>query len=138
TPPTAVAAITEQLGDVSGKVIVDATNSIAVRPDPYRTVYDYLAHHTPAHLVKCFNSTGFENMLQPVYHGEGIDMFMAGSSDIAKDIAVQLALDCGFENCYDFGGADKVGLLEQFAMAWINLAIVQQQGRNMAFRVVKR
>lgn len=77
-------------------------------------------------------------MLNPVYKGEAVDMFMAGDSDIAKDIAVQLALDCGFENCYDFGKSDKVELLEKFALSWINLAIMQGQGRNIAFRLVKR
>ena len=41
-------------------------------------------------------------------------------------------------NCYDFGGSDRVELLEKFAFSWINLAIMQGVGRNMAFKVVKR
>ena len=39
---------------------------------------------------------------------------------------------------FDFGKSDKVELLEKFALSWINLAIMQGHGRNMAFRVVKR
>jgi hypothetical protein len=31
-----------------------------------------------------------------------------------------------------------VELLEQFALSWINLAIMQGRGRNMAFRLVRR
>ncbi|OQA03013.1 MAG: hypothetical protein BWY67_02486 [Bacteroidetes bacterium ADurb.Bin397] len=65
-------------------------------------------------------------------------MFMAGDSATAKDIAVQLAIDCGFENCYDFGKSDKVSLLEKFALSWINLAIMQGHGRDIAFRIVRR
>ena len=138
TPPTAIFDLLDQLGELSGKVVIDATNSVSKAPDPYETVYHCLADKTKAAVVKCFNSTGFENMLNPVYKEEGVDMFMAGDSATAKDIAVQLAIDCGFENCYDFGKSDKVLLLEKFALSWINLAIIQGHGRDIAFRIVRR
>lgn len=138
TPPTAIFEIIDQLGDVSGKTIIDATNSIRQAPDPYKTVYHCAADKTKADVVKCFNSTGFENMLNPVYNGVAIDMFMAGDSENAKKIATQLALDAGFGSCIDFGKADKVELLEKFALSWINLAIMQGHGRSMAFKVLKR
>jgi len=77
-------------------------------------------------------------MLNPVYNDEGIDMFMAGDSERAKSVARQLALDNGFSSCFDFGKSDKVELLEKFALSWINLAIMQGHGRNMAFKVVRR
>jgi len=91
-----------------------------------------------ADVVKCFNSTGFENMKEPEIDEVKLDMFMAGSSEKAKAVASQLSADAGFENCYDFGGADRVVLLEQFALAWINLAIFQGMGRNIGFKLVKR
>jgi 8-hydroxy-5-deazaflavin:NADPH oxidoreductase len=138
TPPTAVFDVIEEMGDVSGKIIIDATNTVRQKPAPYDTAYHALADKTQAQVVKCFNSTGFENMLDPVYHGESIDMFMAGDSEAAKPIARQLALDAGFGTCWDFGKGDKVVLLEQFALAWINLAIMQGHGRDMAFRLVRR
>ena len=77
-------------------------------------------------------------MKNPVYDGQGIDLFMAGDSAKAKAIAEQLAQDAGFANCYNFGGDDKAGLLEQFALSWINLAIMQGHGRNIAFKLIKR
>jgi len=138
TPPAAIFEIIEQMGDVSGKTIIDATNSVRQTPDPYKTVYHCLADKTKAEVVKCFNSTGFENMLNPVYNGEGIDMFMAGDSDTAKKVASQLALDAGFGSCIDFGKSDKVELLEKLALSWINLAIMQGHGRNMAFKILRR
>jgi len=138
TPPAAIFEIIEQMGDVSGKTIIDATNSVRQTPDPYKTVYHCLADNTKAEVVKCFNSTGFENMLNPVYNGEGIDMFMAGDSDKAKKVASQLALDAGFGSCMDFGKSDKVELLEKLALSWINLAIMQGHGRNIAFKVLRR
>lgn len=138
TPPTAIFDILSEMGNVSDKIIIDATNTVRQKPTPYETVFHALTDKTSAKVVKCFNSTGFENMLNPVYHGEPIDMFMAGDSDNAKQIAHQLALDAGFGTCWDFGKADKVVLLEQFALSWINLAIMQGHGRNLAFRLVRR
>jgi len=138
TPPTAIFEILEKMGDVSNKIIIDATNAVMKSPEPYKTVYHCLADKTNAEVVKCFNSTGFENMLNPIYDGQGIDMFMAGDSEKAKSVAKQLALDGGFGTCIDFGKSDKVELLEKFALSWINLAIMQGHGRNFAFRVVHR
>jgi len=138
TPPTAILEIIEKMGDVSGKVIIDATNSIGKIPEPYQTVYHALSDKTDAEIVKCFNTTGFENMLNPIYNGEAIDMFMAGESDEAKTIALQLSTDAGFGSCIDFGKSDKVELLEKFALSWINIAIMQGHGRNLAFKVVRR
>lgn len=138
TPPTAIFEIIEKMGDVTGKVIIDATNAVRQSPDPYKTVYHCLQDKTNAEIVKCFNTTGFENMLNPNYNGIAIDMFMAGDSEIAKRVAAQLAADAGFGSCIDFGKSDKVELLEKFALSWINLAIMQGHGRNMAFKVVTR
>lgn len=138
TPPTAIFDIIEQMGDVSGKVLIDATNAVREAPLPFATAYHALVGRTSAQVVKCFNTTGFENMQNPNYHGEKIDMFMAGDFAEAKEVARQLALDAGFGACWDFGKADKVPLLEQFALSWINLAIMQGHGRDIAFRVVRR
>lgn len=138
TPPQFAEELAGAFGDVSGKVIIDATNAVRTRPENYPTAYHAFSALTGAEVVKCFNSTGYENMLDPVYGGEGIDMFMAGDSDAAKKTARQLALDAGFGDCLDFGKSDKVVLLEQFALSWINLAIMQGHGRNMAFKVVRR
>jgi 8-hydroxy-5-deazaflavin:NADPH oxidoreductase len=138
TPPTAIFEIAEQLGDVTGKIIIDATNNVAQKISPYPTVFHFLVEKTNAEAVKCFNSTGFENIADTNYNGEAIDMFMAGDSEKAKSVAEQLALDAGFGACVNFGNADKVELLEKFALSWINLAIMQGQGRDIAFKIVKR
>lgn len=137
-PPQAIFSVLEQTGDLAGKVVMDATNSVGTRPDPFPTVYHALKDRTRAEVVKCFNSTGFENMKNPVYDGKGIDMFMAGDDLSAKEMARQLALDAGFGDCIDFGKGDKVELLEKFALSWINLAIMQGMGRNIAFKLVRR
>lgn len=137
TPAQSVLTLIPLLGNVANKVIIDATNSIGNKPDPYPTAFQALkALCDKADVVKCFNSTGFENLLNPVINGVALDMFAAGSSPKAKLVAQELALAIGFANCYDFGGDEKVELLEQLAMAWINLAIIQKNGRKIAFKIL--
>ena len=137
--PEATATIVSQMGNVKGKVIIDAMNSWRTRPEGYRSTFEALkALAKGAEIVKCFNTTGFENMKDPVFPSGPIDMFMAGDSKKGKEIATKLAQDAGFGACHDFGGDAKVPLLEQFAFAWINLAITQGAGRNIALKVVKR
>ena len=144
--PQATADIANAMGNVKGKVIIDAMNSLRTKPEGYNNTFDALKDLCKdAEVVKCFNSTGFENIqnpiytqLQPVPHHLVLDMFVAGTSAKGKQVATQLSLDAGFETCYDFGGDDKAALLEQFAFSWINLAMMQGQGRNIAFKIIKR
>lgn len=137
--PQAVQSIVDSMGDVSKKIIIDTMNSVRVKPDPYSNTTEALLKLTNCKdIVKCFNTTGAENMENPRYHGTGIDMFFSGDSEKAKQVAEQLAKDLGFENVYNFGGSDKFDLQEQFALSWINLAIMQGYGRNFAFKILKR
>lgn len=140
TPPEAVLNLIPQLGDVKNKIIVDATNSVRTKTEPFATAFHAIRDLTKSEkVVKCFNSTGFENMTNPIYPNfGGIDMFCAGNDKESKSVVQQLAKDIGFSECWDFGGDDKVELLEKFALSWINLAIMQGHGRSIAFKVIKR
>jgi 8-hydroxy-5-deazaflavin:NADPH oxidoreductase len=138
TPPQFAESLALAFGDVPGKVIIDSTNAVLTKPENYPTAYHAFEALTKAEVVKCFNSTGFENMKNPNYGHVRLDMFMAGSSPKAKAVATQLSQDAGFENCYDFGGSDRVELLEKFALSWINLAIMQGMGRDLGFKLVRR
>ncbi len=138
-PVGALTEVAKSLGEVKNKIIIDATNSLFQKPEPYaHGVEAFKALTQCQDVVKCFNSTGFENMANPKYGDTGIDMFVAGSSVRGKQAAAQLARDLGFAECHDFGGDDKIQLLENFALAWINLAIMQGKGRNIAFKLVRR
>ena len=138
SPPQFAETQATTFGDLKGKILIDATNAVRTKPENYPTAFHAFAALTEAEVVKCFNSTGFENMQNPSYGEQQLDMFMAGDSSSAKATAVQLAQDAGFENCYDFGDHTKVELLEQFALAWINLAIFQGYGRGIGFKVIRR
>ena len=125
TPPQYAESLATTFGESQGKIIIEATNAIRTKPENHATTYHAFAALTKAGVVKCFNSTGFENMKDTVYGDVVLDMFMAGDNADAKKVAEQLSKDAGFENCYDFGGANRVQLLEQFALSWINLVIFQ-------------
>lgn len=140
TPAPAAVEVVKSLGDTSGKIIIDAMNVVMGRgPQGYKTTTDAILDHTQTRdVVKCFNTTGFNNMLNPTYGNTALDLFVAGDSEKGKQIAIQLAKDAGFAECYPIGGNDKFELMEQFAWFWINLAMFQGQGREIGFKLLKR
>lgn len=140
TPAMMAVEVVQSLGDTTGKVIIDTMNIVMGRgPAGFSNTSEAILAHTQTQdVVKCFNTTGFNNMQNPVYEGLAIDAFVAGDSEKGKKIAMQLAKDAGFAECYDVGGNDKFQLMEQFAFFWINLAIFKGQGREIGFKLLKR
>ncbi len=140
TPAPYAIEIAQSVGDTSNKVIIDTMNIVMGRgPAGFSNTSEAILANTLTNdVVKCFNTTGFNNMLDPRYGEQTIDAFVAGDSTKGKAIAQQLAIDAGFENCYDVGGNDKFDLMEQFAFFWINLAMFQGQGREIGFKLLKR
>lgn len=141
-PYMAVSQTITSLGNLSGKILVDATNPIA--PGFQLAVgftssgaEEVAALAAGARVVKAFNSTGAENMSNPVYDGEPMTMFICGDDAEAKTAVTQLAQDLGFDVA-NVGGLAKARLLEPLAMVWIGLAIQQGMGRNIAFKLHKR
>jgi predicted dinucleotide-binding enzyme len=139
-PATAAVEVAQSLGDTEGKVIIDTMNVVMGRgPQGFSNTADAILAHTETRdVVKCFNTTGFNNMVNPRYGDMTLDLFTAGDSIKGKTMAIQLAKDAGFAACYDIGGNDKFGLIEQFAFFWINLAMMQGQGRDIGFKLLKR
>lgn len=137
-PFPAVADAIEAAGDLSDKVILDATNPVQGLPEGYKSAAELVAKYSgSAQVVKAFNMTGAGNMRRSEY-GEGAPaMFIAGDSQPAKEAAALLANICGFE-VVDAGGLENAALLENMALLWINLAYKQGLGPNIAFRLMKR
>jgi predicted dinucleotide-binding enzyme len=140
TPATATVDVVKSLGDTTGKIIIDAMNIVMGRgPQGYKHTTDAILENTQTKdVVKCFNTTGANNMQDPVYGNSVLDLFVAGDSVKGKEVAIQLAKDAGFAACYDIGGNDKFELMDQFAWFWINLAMFQGQGREIGFKLLKR
>lgn len=135
--PAATKEIAKQLGDVSDKAIIDAMNTFRGKPAPYSTTADALLAWTNCKdVVRCFNTTGWQNMENPNYHGTKIDMFIAGDSKKGKKIATQLAKEIGFGEIYDVGGNDQFELMEHIVIVWRGLSEVL--GRDIALNILKR
>lgn len=140
TPALQTIEVVKMLGDTTGKIIIDSMNIIMGKgPMGYTNTTLAIIENTQTQdVVKCFNTTGFNNMQNPIYNQTAIDLFVAGNSTKGKETAIQLAKDAGFENCYSIGGNDKFDLMEQFAWFWINLAMFQGQGREIGLKLFKR
>lgn len=141
-PWDATEAVVKGLGDLAGKTLIDATNPIgpgfqlAVGKDTSGA--ELVQQWAPnARVIKAFNTTGAENMRNPLYDGEPTTMFICGDDAAAKSVVKGLAEDLGFAVA-DTGGLATARYLEPLAMVWIHLAIVQKQGRNIALKLVQR
>ena len=141
-PFTAVRERLELAGDVAGKLIIDCTNPIApgLRPvfDNTTSGAEQIAGWAPrARVVKAFNTTGAENMADPLYNGQAATMFICGDDELGKGATAQLAEELGFE-VVDAGALSAARHLENLALLWIHLARVTGLGRDVAFRLMRR
>jgi len=129
-------------GDLTGRIVVDCTNPIIpglqLALGTTTSGGEQVAEWAKgARVVKAFNSTGWENMANPIYDGQPTLMLICGDDTEAKIVVVKLTESLGFE-VVDLGLLDTCRLLEPFALVWIRLAAVQGFGRDIAFRLVKR
>lgn len=143
TPWPATQAALESLGDLTGKIVLDATNPL--QPDLSGLT---LGHETSggeqvaqwatgARVVKIFNTTGAENLADPHYPGGALVMPYCGDAPDAKQVAHQLAAALGFAPV-DTGALTQARLLEPFALLWISLAYRQGLGRGFGFLLEHR
>jgi predicted dinucleotide-binding enzyme len=128
--------------DLKGKVLMDCTN-------PIKPSFDGLELGTTtsggemvaswasgARVVKAFNSTGANNMENPVIEGRRLQMLYCGDDPGAKETVRKLVQDVGFE-AVDAGPLANARLLEPLAMLWVWLAF-HGLGRDFAFQIIKR
>ena len=125
-----------------GKILIDAINPIApglqLAVGHTTSAAELIAGWAPgARVVKAFNSTGANNMANPVYEGAPITLFIGGDDREAKATVAGLAEGLGFDVA-DVGGLITARWLEPLAMIWISLAMGQGQGRDIAFKLARR
>ncbi len=142
-PWNAVPAALHAAGDLRGKILLDATNPLLPELAGLDTPEGISGGEQVASLVpgvpvvKIFNTTGYPNMANPDYGGQPATMFYCGDDESAKRIAAGLAEDLGFEPV-DAGPLRQARCLEPLALLWINLAVKQGLGVNIAFKLLRR
>ena len=136
--PSALEDIYPILNKAPKKIVIDAMNTVGRHGNDTVSTTTRLMQNTSHKIVKCFNTTGAENLEDPAYASGGIDMFMAGDDEEAKKTARKLALDLGFHECHDFGNSQSFELLESLAKCWIQMAVKNGMGRNIGFRILSK
>jgi predicted dinucleotide-binding enzyme len=143
TPWEATEDAVQGAGDLAGKIVFDCTNPLAPQLAGLTHGFDtsaaeMVAAWAPgARVVKIFNTTGANNMANPDFGGIAATMFYCGDDAEAKAVAARLAADLGFDPL-DAGNLEQARLLEPLALLWIRLAYVQKQGREIAFKLLRR
>jgi len=142
TPWGATEAAIRESGDLTGKILIDATNPLKDLSGLDR------GHNTSggeqvaqwakgAKVFKTMNQVGYALMDHPTF-ASGVKpvMFVAGDG-AGKKTVLQLIGQLGFE-AIDAGGLEQARLLEPYALLWIRLALVQGQGRDFAFAILRK
>ena len=145
TPWNAAEAAIRAMGDLSGRIVLDATNPLAMGPDGLGLEIGHSISAGEkvqgwakgASVFKTLNTTGYANMADPVFRGVKSVMFVAGDDAAAKPKVIELVAALGFE-VVDAGPLRNARLLEAHAMLWIELALKRGLGRDWAFARVKR
>lgn len=123
------------LGDVRGKIIIDATNQMN-RPPGLSLAEEIAGLAQGASVVKAFNTMGWESMLNPIFSGVPISAFICGDDPKAKAAVMQLASDLGM-NAMDAGPLSNAPLVEGLAKLWVSM-VRSGAARNMAFTMIRR
>lgn len=136
-PAPSLGEVVPSLGDLAGKVVVDATNAVGTPlPDGFATLGAYVSSLAPgARVVKAFNTIGAEHMESATVAGTPAFLPVAGD-DAGRPVVVDLATSLGFDVA-DLGGPDCVQMVEDAARLWIHLAFRCGWGRDFGFGVLR-
>jgi predicted dinucleotide-binding enzyme len=134
-PWGAVETAVKAIPNWSGKIVLDATNRFG-STSPRAAVEELTGWIAGAHVVKAFNTTGYNIMANPKFGDEQASMFYAGDDAHAKAVAKSFIETLGFE-AVDCGPLSNARLLESLAALWVTLAR-GGYGREIAFRLMRR
>jgi 8-hydroxy-5-deazaflavin:NADPH oxidoreductase len=143
TPWQGTEAAIRAAGDLHGKTVMDCTNPL--KPDISGLEVGFTTSGAErvaqwavgAKVFKAFNTTGSNNMADPVINGIRTVMFVCGDDETTKPVVMQLAADIGFD-AVDAGKLAQARLLEPWAMLWISLAFRGGLGRDFGFALLRR
>ena len=145
TPWPATEAAVRSLGNLRGKIVLDATNPLTRGPEGIALEIGHSISGgekvqgwaAGASVFKTLNTTGYANMANPAFNSVKSVMFVAGDDAAQKPKVMALVSDLGFE-VIDAGPLRNARLLEAHAMLWIDLALARGQGGKFAFGILRR
>jgi predicted dinucleotide-binding enzyme len=143
TPWPVTKEVVQGLGDLTGTVLIDATNPLLadlsglVLGTTTSAAEQVAGWARGAKVVKAFNAVGSNIMENPVFGADKPVLFFCGDDSGAKGKVKHLADELGFEGV-DAGLLTQARLLEPFALLWISLALKYGLGREIAFKLLRR
>lgn len=140
-PFAAVDDVLRNLGDaVNGKTLIDATN--ALTPDFQLALgfttsgAEELQKKAPsAKVVKAFNTVFAEHMATGEVNGAKLTLFAAGDDQPAKELALAMGRDIGFD-AVDAGPLQNARWLETLGYLNIQLGYMLKMGTKIGFKLV--
>jgi 8-hydroxy-5-deazaflavin:NADPH oxidoreductase len=141
--PVSENLVRQHASGLAGKIVIDATNPLKPDLSGLATGADTSGAETLqraaplAKFYKAFNTTGFQNMAQPMFPEGPAVMFIAGPTGVDMETVKRIVADVGFE-AVDAGDVKAARLLEPLAMLWIHLTYAKGFGRDWAFRIARR
>ena len=128
--------------NLSGKIVIDPTNPLT--PDLRQLAFDdssvaeRIANLAKgAKVVKAFNTIGAKTLNNLIFGSNRADLFLCGDDTPSKRVVGELAADIGFD-VVDIGSLANARMLENLALLWIELALRQELGPNIAFKLLRR
>ena len=128
--------------NLSGKIVIDPTNPLT--PDLRQlalddsSVAERIADLSKgARVVKAFNTIGAQTLNNLMFGSNRADLFLCGDDTPSKRVVGELAADIGFD-VVDIGSLANARMLENLALLWIELALRQELGPNIAFKLLRR
>jgi predicted dinucleotide-binding enzyme len=131
TPPKDVREVSYWLGDVRRKVIIDASGNVFTGfEEQVKTVCAIKAITASPHVVKAFNTSGYEQYIKPLFAGAKVQLILVGDSKKAKAVTQILALDLDITHCYDFGTNHDIPMFNELTRSLRNLSIKAAAGKT--------
>ncbi len=134
------------VANLSGKIIIDATNPIADAP-PVNGVLKFFTDLNESlmerlqrefegvRFVKAFNSVGSVCMVNPQFKGGTPTMFICGNDDGGKKVVAGVLAQFGWETA-DMGRAEAARAIEPLCMLWCIPGFVRNQWTH-AFKLLE-
>jgi 8-hydroxy-5-deazaflavin:NADPH oxidoreductase len=146
---TAAAAALRLAGppNLSGKVVMDATNPIADAP-PVNGVLKFFTNldeslmerlqreFADVRFVKAFNSVGNSLMVNPQFKGGKPTMFICGNDETAKRTVRGIIDQFGWETA-DMGKAEAARAIEPLCMLWLIHGFLRNEWSH-AFKLLRQ
>ena len=125
-PGNVAQEVAANIGDLSGKIVIDPTNQLAPGDDGYMShtsatsnAEDIQAMHPDAFVVKAFNTLNYQQMIDPSSSGGPVSIPLAGNDADAKATVAALAEGMGLEPV-DIGSVRFAHVLEGMLAIWVN------------------